>query len=110
MNVPVSETLHARRLANLRRLLKPRHVAFIGGKGLAAPIQAAFRRLHRPDLAGPSDLSEIGGIGYPSVDALPEPPDASYIAAPRRRPSRSCGRLPSVAPAAASATRPASPK
>ena len=32
MNMPVSETLHARRLANLRRLLKPRHVAFIGGK------------------------------------------------------------------------------
>ena len=45
MNVPVSKSLHTRRLGNLRRLLKPRHVAFIGGKGLAAPIQGCLSRL-----------------------------------------------------------------
>jgi acyl-CoA synthetase (NDP forming) len=83
--VPVSEALHARRLANLRRLLKPRHVAFIGGKGLAAPIQGCLSGGFTGQLwpVHPS-YPEIAGIKcYPSVEALPEPPDASYIAAPR---------------------------
>ena len=85
MNVPVSETLHARRLANLRRLLKPRHVAFIGGKGLAAPIEGCLSGGFTGQIwpVHPT-YPDIGGIKcYPSVDALPEPPDASYIAAPR---------------------------
>ena len=42
MTEPASESLRAKRLANLRRLLKPRHVAFIGGKGLAAPIKGCI--------------------------------------------------------------------
>jgi acetate---CoA ligase (ADP-forming) len=85
MNVPVPETLHARRLTNLRRLLKPRHVAFIGGKGLAAPIEGCLSGGFTGQIwpVHPT-YPEIGGIKcYPSVDALPEPPDASYIAAPR---------------------------
>ena len=85
MNVPVSETLHARRLANLRRLLKPRHVAFIGGKGLAAPIQGCLSGGFKGQIwpVHPT-YPEIAGIKcYSSVEALPEPPDASYIAAPR---------------------------
>ena len=85
MNVPVSETLHARRLTNLRRLLKPRHVAFIGGKGLAAPIRGCLSGGFTGQIwpVHPT-YPEIAGIKcYPSVDALPEPPDASYIAAPR---------------------------
>jgi acyl-CoA synthetase (NDP forming) len=85
MNVPVSASLHAQRLANLRRLLRPRHVAFIGGKGLAAPIRGCLSGGFTGQIwpVHPT-YPEIGGIKcYPSVDALPEPPDASYIAAPR---------------------------
>lgn len=85
MKLPDSETLRARRLANLRRLLKPRHVAFVGGKGLAAPIQGCLSGGFTGQIwpVHPS-YPEIAGIKcFPSVDALPEPPDASYIAAPR---------------------------
>jgi acyl-CoA synthetase (NDP forming) len=77
-------SLRLRRLANLRRLLRPRHVAFIGGKGLTAPIQGcidggfsgAIWPVHPtyPDIAGISC--------YPSVVDLPEPPDAAYVAVP----------------------------
>ena len=85
MNVPVSKSLHIRRLGNLRRLLKPRHVAFIGGKGLAAPIQGCLSGGFTGQIwpVHPT-YPEIAGIKcYRSVEALPEAPDASYIAAPR---------------------------
>jgi acyl-CoA synthetase (NDP forming) len=80
-----TETPRAKRLANLRRLLKPRHVAFVGGKGLAAPIQGCRAGGYTGQIwpVHPS-YPDIAGIAcYPSVDALPEPPDAAYIAAPR---------------------------
>src|SRR5215813_11466610 len=82
---PVSDDLRSRRLVNLRRVLKPRHVAFIGGKGLAAPIQGCLSGGFKGQIwpVHPS-YADIAGIRcYPSVDALPEPPDASYVAAPR---------------------------
>src|SRR5215510_12778887 len=79
------ETLRARRLANLRRVLKPRHVAFGGGKGLAGPIKGCLAGGFSGQIwpVHPS-YPEIGGIKcHPSIDALPEAPDAAYIAAPR---------------------------
>src|SRR5262244_556887 len=79
------ETLRARRLANLRRVLKPRHVAFVGGKGLAGPIKGCLAGGFTGQIwpVHPS-YPEIGGIAcHPSIDALPEAPDAAYIAAPR---------------------------
>jgi acyl-CoA synthetase (NDP forming) len=85
MTLPAAETLRAKRLANLRRLLKPRHVAFIGGKGLAAPIQGCLAGGYAGQIwpVHPS-YPDIAGLPcFPSVDALPEPPDAAYIAAPR---------------------------
>src|SRR5262249_31209079 len=85
MNVVPSETPRAKRLANLQRLLKPRHVAFIGGKSLAAPIQGCLSAGFTGEIwpVHPT-YPEIAGVKcYPSVEALPEPPDASYIAAPR---------------------------
>jgi acetate---CoA ligase (ADP-forming) len=85
MKLPDPETLRARRLANLRRLLKPRHVAFVGGKGLAAPIQGCLSGGFTGQIwpVHPT-YPDIAGIKcYPSVEALPEAPDASYIAAPR---------------------------
>jgi len=75
----------SRRLANLRRLLRPRHVAFVGGKGLAAPIQGCIAGGFTGQIwpVHPT-YADIAGINcFPTVDALPEPPDAAYIAAPR---------------------------
>lgn len=74
-----------RRLANLRRLLRPRHVAFIGGKGLAAPIQGCIAGGFTGQIwpVHPT-YPDIAGIRcHASVDALPDAPDAAYIAAPR---------------------------
>jgi acyl-CoA synthetase (NDP forming) len=85
MNLLAAETLRAKRLANLRRLLKPRHVAFVGGKGVAAPIQGCISGGYTGQIwpVHPT-YPDIAGIPcYPSVDALPEAPDAAYIAAPR---------------------------
>ena len=82
---PISDDLRSRRLANLRRVLKPRHVAFIGGKGLAGPIKGCLAGGFTGQIwpVHPS-YPDIAGIKcYPSVDALPEAPDAAYIAAPR---------------------------
>ena len=80
-----SGDLRSRRLANLRRLLKPRHVAFIGGKGLAGPIKGCLAGGFTGQIwpVHPT-YPDIAGIKcFPSVEALPEAPDAAYIAAPR---------------------------
>src|SRR5215813_12866148 len=82
---PVSDDLRSRRLANLRRVLKPRHVAFVGGKGLAGPIKGCLAGGFTGQIwpVHPS-YPEIGGIAcHPSIEALPEAPDAAYVAAPR---------------------------
>jgi acyl-CoA synthetase (NDP forming) len=74
----------ATRLANLRRLLSPRHVAFIGGQRLAATIgycvEAGFTGEIWP--VNPT-YAEIAGFKcYKSVADLPAAPDASFIAVP----------------------------
>ncbi|MGH6929642.1 MAG: CoA-binding protein, partial [Dongiaceae bacterium] len=65
--------------------LKPRHVAFVGGKGLAAPIQGCLAGGYTGQIwpVHPSHPDIAGIACYPSIDALPEAPDAAYIAAPR---------------------------
>ncbi len=73
------------RLANLRRLLSPRHVAFIGGQRLAATIgycvDAGFKGEIWP--VNPT-YPEIGGRAcYRTLAELPAPPDATFIAVPR---------------------------
>ncbi|MEE9209757.1 MAG: acetate--CoA ligase family protein [Kiloniellales bacterium] len=70
---------------NLKRLLAPRHVAFIGGDGAALAAQqcaaAGFDgpiwgvNPHRSDLAGQPCFAR--------VEDLPEPPDAVFLAVPR---------------------------
>jgi acyl-CoA synthetase (NDP forming) len=80
-----TDSLRQRRLANLRRLLKPRHVAFVGGKGLVGPIEGCKAGGFAGEIwpVHPT-YPEIAGLKcYPSIDALPEAPDAAYIAAPR---------------------------
>jgi len=72
------------KLANLRRLLSPRHVAFIGGQKLAATIgycvDAGFTGEIWP--VNPS-YPEIGGRRcFKTLADLPAPPDATFIAVP----------------------------
>ncbi len=75
----------AARHANLRRLLSPRHVAFVGGQRLASTIgycvDAGFAGKIWP--VNPT-YQEIGGHrAYKSIGDLPEAPDATFIAVPR---------------------------
>ena len=75
----------AARHANLRRLLSPRHVAFIGGQRLAPTIgycvDAGFAGQIWP--VNPT-YPEIGGHRcFRSLADLPAPPDATFIAVPR---------------------------
>jgi acyl-CoA synthetase (NDP forming) len=72
---------------NLKRLLKPRHIAFFGGSALADPIRscesAGFQgeiwvvNPHRDELAGRRC--------YRSAAELPEAPDASFVAVNREQ-------------------------
>jgi acyl-CoA synthetase (NDP forming) len=73
------------RLANLRRLLSPRHVAFIGGQRLGPIIQYCIEAGFAGEIwpVNPT-YPEIGGRRcYKSLADLPQPPDASFIAVPR---------------------------
>ena len=75
---------HERR-ANLERLLRPRHVAVIGGRD-AETVAAECARI---GFTGPfwpvnPKRSTIGGHAcFTSVDDLPEAPDAAFLAVPK---------------------------
>lgn len=72
--------------ANFARLLTPRHIAFVGGRDAGMAIREARRR----GFAGQvwpvnPNRAEIEGVAcYPTLDALPEAPDAAYVAIPAR--------------------------
>lgn len=74
-----------KRRANLDRLLKPRHVAVIGGRD-AETVAAECKRI---GFTGPfwpvnPKRSHIGGHAcFASVDDLPEAPDAVFLAVPK---------------------------
>ncbi|MGE3969361.1 MAG: acetate--CoA ligase family protein [Dongiaceae bacterium] len=79
------DDLTLKRQRNLKRALNPRHVAFVGGQVLTAPIQ----QCQRAGFAGKlwvvnPKYPEIAGV--PAVKRLadlPEPPDVAYLAVPR---------------------------
>jgi acyl-CoA synthetase (NDP forming) len=80
------ETLAAeRRIANIRRLLKPRHVAFVGGSGVVPAIrlcqESGFTGAIWP--VNPKHAELAGLRCFPSIATLPEGPDATFIAVPR---------------------------
>lgn len=74
-----------KRRANLDRLLKPRHVAVIGGRD-AETVAAECKRI---GFSGPfwpvnPKRSQIGGHScFASLDDLPEAPDAVFLAVPK---------------------------
>ena len=74
----------ARRL-NLRRLLKPRHVAVIGGRE-AETVAGECARIGYRGAVWPVNprRESIGGHRcFRNVEDLPEPPDAAFVAVPR---------------------------
>ncbi len=74
-----------RRQRNLRRMLRPRHVCIVGGSAMEDSIRRCDDTGFTGDIwvVNPK-YAEIGGRKcYPSIDALPEAPDATFIAVPR---------------------------
>ena len=76
-----------RRRANLKRLLGPRHIAFIGGRAVEPCIAAARKSGFDGQLwvVHPSYETLAGLSCYRSLADLPEAPDASLIAVSRER-------------------------
>ena len=71
-------------LANLRRLLKPRHIAFIGGNDAEFSARQCAAQFDGPVWGVNPKRQTLGGVPcYPSVDDLPEAPDAVFLATPR---------------------------
>lgn len=71
---------------NLRRLLSPRHVAFVGG----ATNAPAIEMLRATGFGGeiwavhPTRTELAGCTVFPAVSALPDSPDAAFLNVPRR--------------------------
>lgn len=70
--------------ANLERLLQPRQIAFVGGRDAAVAIGEAKRiGFEGPIWPVNPKRAEMNGITcFASVDDLPEPPDAVFLAVP----------------------------
>ena len=72
------------RRANLQRLLKPRHIAFIGGRDATIAVNEARRRGFKGQMwAVNPKRPDLGGVPcVASIEDLPEAPDAVYLAIP----------------------------
>ena len=72
------------RRANFERLLKPRHIAFIGGRDAAIAVAEARRRGFQGQMwaVNPNRVELVDVPCVPSVQDLPEAPDAVYLAIP----------------------------
>ena len=72
------------RTVNLKRLLKPRHIAFIGGRDAAIAIREARRRGFTGCMwaVNPKRTDLEGVQCVPSISDLPDVPDAVYLAIP----------------------------
>lgn len=70
---------------NIKRLLKPRHIAFIGGRGIGASIEVTRSLGFEGQIwAVNPTYPEIADLKcFRDISELPEPPDASYVAVPR---------------------------
>ncbi len=70
--------------ANFERLLQPRHIAFIGGEDAATAVKEAKRRGFAGEYwpVNPRRKDLAGVPCFASIDALPEAPDAVFLAIP----------------------------
>ena len=74
------------RTRNLRRLLAPRHIAFIGGADADYSARQCARRFNGKIWGVNPNREHMGGQPcYASVHDLPEAPDAVFLAIPRSR-------------------------
>lgn len=65
---------------NLQRLLAPRSLAFVGGRGMALAARRCQQRFDGPVwLVNPQHDSLEGLTCYPSVEALPAAPDGVFL-------------------------------
>ncbi len=72
------------RRANFWRLLKPRHIAFIGGRDATIAVREARRRGFAGQMwAVNPKRADLDGVAcVPSIADLPQAPDAVYLAIP----------------------------
>jgi len=69
---------------NLKRLLSPRHIAFIGGNDADFSARQCAAQFAGPVWGVNPKRASLGGQPcYPSIDDLPEAPDAVFLATPR---------------------------
>ena len=71
--------------AQLQRLFSPRHIAVFGGNAAAEAVRQCRKLGFAGDLwpVHPTRATVEGIACYPSVAALPQAPDASFVAVPR---------------------------
>ncbi|MDG2483017.1 MAG: acetate--CoA ligase family protein [Alphaproteobacteria bacterium] len=84
MSAPVPSRRAARR-ANLKRLLSPRHIAFVGGKTMEESIEM-LQAAGFPGSIWPVSpkYDAIGGLpAFNSIADLPEGPDAAFLYLPK---------------------------
>ena len=83
----MKDTVSSARRENLKRLLKPRHIAFVGGKAVEDCINATRKSGFTGDIwVVHPKYEELAGIAcVPSLADLSEPPDAALIAVSRER-------------------------
>ncbi|WP_170551322.1 acetate--CoA ligase family protein [Ruegeria atlantica] len=83
----MKDCAEARRRANLKRLLTPRHIAFVGGRAVEDCINATRKSGFAGDIwVVHPKYEELAGVAcVPSLADLPEPPDATLIAVSRER-------------------------
>ena len=72
------------RRANFERLLRPRHIAFVGGRDATIAVREARRRgFDGQMLAVNPGRADLDGVAcVPSIADLPDAPDAVYLAIP----------------------------
>ena len=82
--MPDGESASARQGANLRRLLAPRHAAFIGGREAARALRQCQAIGFKGEIwpVHPKRRTVEGLPCFPSIADLPAPPDAAFIAVP----------------------------
>ncbi|MGH3509742.1 MAG: acetate--CoA ligase family protein [Nocardioidaceae bacterium] len=86
------------RRENLRRLLAPRTVAVIGGSSAEAAIEQCRSVGFDGEIwpVHPTRTHLAGLACYPSVDALPGPPDAAFVSVSRERTIDVVGELEAI--------------